>query len=103
MTTLSISASGEVCLTLRGAAENRILATVRRWPHWRHVALERDPDNMERCLAVTLIADQAHESTVREILKRSFGLTFPASGGSCELPPDPPPPLRRRASSGVSR
>jgi hypothetical protein len=96
MTTLSISESGEICLTLRGAAENRILVTMRRWPHWRRVALERDPVNTQQYLAVTLIADQAHESTMREILKRSFGLTFPASGGSCELPPDPPLRLRRR-------
>ena len=97
MTTLSISESGELSLTLRGAAENRILATVRRWPHWQRVALERDPVNTERCLAVTLIADQAYESTVREILKRSFGMTFPPAGGVCDLPPDPPtPPGRRR-------
>lgn len=96
MTTLAISEAGEVCLTLRGAEENRILATLRRWPHWQRVALERDPADTERCLAVTLIADQAYESTVRDILKRSFGLTFPASGGSCELSPEPPPPPRRR-------
>jgi hypothetical protein len=96
MSTLSISDSGEVCLTLRGEAENRILATVRRWPHWQRVALERDPSNEEHYLAVTLIADQAYESTVREILKRSFGLTYPDTGGSCELPPEPPPPPRRR-------
>jgi hypothetical protein len=96
MTTLSISESGEISLTLRGAAENRILATMRRWPHWRRVALERDPVNAQQYLAVTLIADQAHESTVRDILQRSFGLTFPETGGSCELPLEPPPPLRRR-------
>jgi len=96
MTTLSISETGEVCLTLRGAAENRILATVRRWPHWRRVSFERDPVNTDQCLAITLVADQAYESTVREILKRGFGLTFPPSGGSCELPPEPPAPPRRR-------
>src|SRR5690349_17445 len=96
MTTLSISESGEVSLTLRGAEENRILATVRRWPHWQRIALERDPVNTEQCLAVTLIADHAYESTVREILKRSFGLTFPTLGGSCELPAEPAPPPRRR-------
>lgn len=96
MTTLSISESGEVSLTLRGAAENRILATLRRWPHWQRVTLERDPADTKRCLAVTLIADQSHEATVREILKRGFGLTFPATGGSCELSPEPPPLPRRR-------
>ena len=96
MTILSISESGEFCLILRGAAENRILATLRHWPYWRRVALERDPTNTQQYLAVTLIADQAHEAIVRDILKRSFGLTFPASGGSCELPPVPPAPLSRR-------
>lgn len=96
LSTLSISESGEVGLTLRGAEENRILATVRRWPYWRRVDLERDPNNTERYLAVTLVADQAHETIVREILKRSFGMTFPLSGGSCELVAEPPPPTRRR-------
>jgi hypothetical protein len=89
MTTLSISESGELCLTLSGAGENRVLATVRRWPHWQRVALERDPADTQRYLAVTLIADRAHEATVREILKRSFGMTFPETGGSCDVPPEP--------------
>ena len=96
MTTLSITEAGDVCLTLRGEAENRILTTVRRWPHWRQVALERDPADTALYVSVTLIADQTHESTVREILKRSFGLTFPESGGSCELPAAPPPTPSRR-------
>jgi hypothetical protein len=96
MTTLSISESGELFLTLRGAEENRILMTVRRWPHWRRVDIERDPMNAADCLAVTLIADQTYESTVREILKRSFNLTFPPAGGSCALAPQPPAPPRKR-------
>ena len=96
MTTLAISEAGEMLLTLRGAAENRILTTLRRWPYWQRVAVERDPVDAKQCIAVTLIADQAHEATVREILKRSFGLTFPESGGSCELLPEPPAPSRRR-------
>jgi hypothetical protein len=97
MTTLSVSDSGEVCLTLRGAAENRILTTLRRWPHWRRVTIERDPANVEQCLAVTLVTDQIYESTVREILRRSFGMTFPPDGGSSEIPPEPPAPSRRRS------
>jgi hypothetical protein len=96
MTTLSISESGELCLTLSGAAENRVLATLRRWPHWQRVALERDPVDAKSYRTVTLIADRSHEATVREILKRSFGMTFPESGGSCDLPPEPPTPPRRR-------
>jgi len=96
MTTLSISDSGEVCLTLRGAAEDRILKTVRHWPYWRRVDIERDPINAERCLSVTLVTDQIYESTVREILKRSFSMTFPTTGGSSEMAPEPPASPRRR-------
>jgi hypothetical protein len=96
MTILYTSGSGELCLTLRGAAENRILTTLRRWPHWSRVDIERDPLDAENCLSVTLITDQEYESTLREILKRSFGMTFPLTGGSSELSPEPPPKPRRR-------
>jgi hypothetical protein len=86
-----------LCLTLRGSDENRILTTLRRWPHWVRADIERDPAAPERCLAVTLITDPMYESTVREILQRSFGLTFPAEGGSNALPPAvPAQPGRRR-------
>jgi len=57
MTTLSISESGELYLTLRGAAEDRILTTVRRWPHWRRVDIERELVNDADCLSVTLVTD----------------------------------------------
>src|SRR5689334_6237759 len=77
MTTLSKNASGEVHLVLRGEAENRILATLRHWPYWLRVNVERDPEDSARCLSVTLNADQLHEPIVRDILKRSFGMTFP--------------------------
>jgi hypothetical protein len=96
LTTLSISESGELHLTLRGAEEDRILTTVRRWPHWLRVDIERDPSNAARCLAVTLVTNQTYESTVREILKRSFDMTFPEAGGSRDLLPEPPTPTRRR-------
>ncbi|MFL5804636.1 MAG: hypothetical protein ACJ8CR_23180 [Roseiflexaceae bacterium] len=97
MSTLMVSESGELCLTLRGTAENQILATLRRWPYWRDVTIERDPANAERTLAVTLITDQIYESTVREILRRSFGMTFPAAGGSSEIAPKL---LARRSTRG---
>jgi hypothetical protein len=85
MTTLSTNAAGELSLTLRGEAENRILMTLRRWPHWQRVALDPDPTDSKRYIAVTLVADAMHEATIREILKRSFNLTFPAVGGTSEL------------------
>jgi hypothetical protein len=97
MTTLSKSAAGEVCLILRGEAENRILATLRHWPYWLRVDVERDPKDSARCLSVTLIADELHEPIVRDILKRSFGMTFPDAGGEVDLPPEPPARPRRRS------
>ena len=103
MTTLSTNATGELELTLRGVQENRILATMRRWSYWQRVVIERDPANGERCLAVTLIADRVHESTVREILRRSFGMRFPDEGGSCDIGPEPPPSPRWPGRSSPAR
>ncbi len=81
MPTLYLNASGELCLELRGAADDPILTTFRHWPHWRRVDIERDP-NTSRFVAVTLIADVTYEPTVRAILRRSFGLTFPDLPGT---------------------
>ena len=94
MTTLSIGETGELYLTLRGAEENRILASVRRWPYWQRVDLERDSADAERCLAVTLIAGRIYESMVRDILRRGFGMTFPEAGGTCAIGPEPVPKPR---------
>ncbi|HEU5099188.1 MAG TPA: hypothetical protein VFU22_09220 [Roseiflexaceae bacterium] len=96
MTTLYRNESGEWQLTLYGAAENRILTTLRRWPHWQRVAIERDPLDPRQCLALTLITDQEHESTLREILQRSFAMTFPAVGGSMAIGPELAAPSKRR-------
>lgn len=96
MTRLYTDRSGELCLTLSGEEENRILSTLRRWPYWQRADVERDPADAERCLSVTLVTDRMYEATLREILKRSFGLTFPAEGGSIDLPPAPPETSRRR-------
>jgi hypothetical protein len=96
MSTLEKSAEGEVRLTLSGPDEERILATLRRWPQWLRAEVERDPVDASRTLAVTLIADQSQEATLREILRRSFGLVFPPEGGSAELTPLPPPKPSRR-------
>jgi hypothetical protein len=95
MTTLSTNAAGELSLTLRGEAENRILMTLRRWPHWQRVDLDRDPTDGKRYLAVTLFTDAMYESTIREILKRSFNLTFPAIGGTSELVIEEPAPSHK--------
>jgi hypothetical protein len=98
MATLTRAVSGKtLTLTLRGADEDRILATVRRWPYWDEVSIERDPADADHILSITLHTDRANEATLRAILERSFGMTFPAEGGDCA--PDaaePPPPVRRR-------
>lgn len=93
MTTLDISVPDELRLILRGAAENAILATLRRWPHWLRAELERDPANASTYLTVTLITSRSQEATIRDILQRGFGLVFPREGGSTELI-SPPPPAR---------
>ena len=103
MATLTIAETGELHLTLRGAEENRILATVRRWPYWQRVDIERDPANAKRCLAVTLIADRGYESTLRDILRRSFGMTFPEAGGTRDISPEPLPTPSRGGRSSPRR
>ncbi len=94
MASLFINTQGEMCLTLRGAAEDRVLTTLRGWPHWSRADLERDPQDPGRYSAVTLITERMHETTIREILKRSFGMIFPPEGGSCAAEKPPPVSLR---------
>ncbi|NJN17902.1 MAG: hypothetical protein HC822_17330 [Oscillochloris sp.] len=86
MTTLDMSIPGELRLILRGTQENAILNTLRHWPHWRSVEIESDPADQAQCLSITLIADRSQEATIREVLRRSFGMTFPPEGGSRALP-----------------
>lgn len=96
MATFDLHVPGELRLILRGADENRVLETLRRWPYWLRAELEHDPVDTTRILTVTLIAGREQEAMLREILRRSFGLEFPAEGGSLELPPAPPPKPARR-------
>ena len=96
MSTLDLSAPNQLRLVLRGAAENAILNTLRRWPYWREVEVERDPTDATKYLSVTLIADHSQEPAIREILWRSFRMTFPPEGGTCALPiVATPKPVRR--------
>jgi hypothetical protein len=91
MTTLDLSVPGELRLILRGTAENVILTTVRRWPHWLRAEVERDPVDPSQCVAVTLITDRVQELTIREILQRSFGMRFPVEGGDQPIEIASPP------------
>ncbi|PDW00172.1 hypothetical protein [Candidatus Viridilinea mediisalina] len=85
MASLRMGAPGELWLVLHGAAENVILTTVRRWPHWLRVEVERDPADKSQCVSVTLVTGCDQEATLREILRRSFGLIFPPEGGNRSL------------------
>lgn len=85
MTTLDMSTPGELRLVLRGAAENPILDTLRHWPYWLRVEIERDSADRTRYHSVTLITGRNQEATIREVLWRSFRLTFPPEGGDQKL------------------
>jgi hypothetical protein len=100
MTTLDLSVPGELRLTLRGANENAILNTLRHWPHWLRVEIERDPTDRSQISSVMLVADRTQEATIREVLRRSFGMKFPVEGGDQILVVAPiPQPVRRGFSS----
>lgn len=85
MAILDLRIPGELRLVLRGAAENAILNTLRHWPHWLRVEVERDPADRARYRSVTLITDRDREATIREVLRRSFRMTFPPEGGEQTL------------------
>lgn len=97
MTTLDLSDPEELRLVLRGSAEQAILATLRRWPYWLRAEVERDPADSSLCVAVTLVTGRGQEATLREILRRSFGLIFPPEGGSRALVALPAPVSPRRS------
>lgn len=103
MTTLDVSTPGELRLVLRGAAENAVLDTLRRWPYWLGVEVERDPADRAQCLSVTLIADRHQEATIREVLRRSFGMTFPPEGGDQPLAVEASPKPARRSRFSARR
>jgi hypothetical protein len=96
MPTLLLTDPNELTLQLQGAAEDVILATLRRWPHWLRATMEYDPEDPSRCLSVTLVAERQHEETVRLILEKSFGLRFPPEGGSSVFTPAPVKEKRQR-------
>jgi len=102
MASLDMSAPGELRLVLRGAAENTILNTLRRWPHWLGAEVEPDPADRTKYLSVTLIAGLNQEATIRDILRRSFRMTFPPEGGTCALPVTATPAPARRGP-GLTR
>lgn len=103
MALLSIDVSGAICLRLTGGAENAVLNSLRRWPHWQRVDVERSPDDSSVCLAVTLMTDSTNEPALRNILKHGFGMTFPLEGGPSEGRVLVAQPEVRRGRGGRSR
>lgn len=99
MTTLDLRMPGELRLVLRGATENAILNTLRSWSYWIRVELEPDPADATQYLSVTLITGRNQETTIRDVLRRSFGMTFPPEGGDCVLKAVAAPAPGRRGSS----
>jgi hypothetical protein len=89
MAILDLRNSGELRLVLRGADENVILNTLRNWPHWLRVEVERDPADSDRYRSVTLITGRNQEETIREVLRRGFRMRFPPEGGEQTLNANP--------------
>jgi hypothetical protein len=88
MAQLSYPSPTEVQLRL-GPHENAILAVVRGWAWWTHVAVEGQVAGDATVSAVVLTAERSSDMTIREILQRSFQLVFPPEGGERVLAAPP--------------
>jgi hypothetical protein len=86
MAFLSYPSPLEVQLRL-GPHENEILTVVRKCGWWIRAEFEGQIPGNPEVTAVILTADRAMDSTVREILHRSFQLVFPIDGGESERNP----------------
>ncbi len=96
MASLNYSGPTEVQLRL-GADENAILTVVRRWAWWTRAEVEGRLPGDSQVSAVILTAERSNDPTIREILRRSFRMSFPTDGGEGVAPPAPPSePSRRR-------
>ena len=83
MAFLSYPSPTEVELRL-GPHENEILSVVRKVGWWTRAEFEGQVPGNAEVTAVLLRADRAMESTIREILHRSFQIVFPPEGGESE-------------------
>jgi len=79
MAYLNYPSTTEVQLQL-DAKEGAILAVVRGCPWWTKADIERALGST-LVTSVTLTTTQAMDSTLRRILRMSFGLVFPKEGG----------------------
>jgi hypothetical protein len=80
MAYLSYPTPTEVQLRL-GAQEDSILTVVRHWAWWTRAEVEGQLPGEATVSAVVFTAERPAESTIRDILQRSFRLVFPADGG----------------------
>lgn len=83
MTHLSYPSSTELQLRL-GPHENEILTVVRHCAWWTRAEIEGRLPGSSEVAAVILTAERRMDSTLREILRRSFKLAFPDEGGEAE-------------------
>jgi hypothetical protein len=84
MAHLSYPSATEVQLRL-GAQEDAILAVVRHWRWWTHAEVEGHVPGDPQVAAVILTAERGADQTIRDILRRSFQMVFPAEGGAGTL------------------
>ncbi len=80
MAHLSYPSSTQVRLRL-GPRENAILTVVRKCSWWTGAEVEGRMAGDAEVSAVILTAERASDSTIREIMHRSFRLVFPEDGG----------------------
>lgn len=83
MAHLRYPSSSELELQL-GPHENEILSVVRHCGWWTRAKIEGRAPGEAEVVAVSLFADRSMDTTVREILQRSFQLIFPVDGGEGE-------------------
>ncbi len=84
MAHLSYPSPLEVQLRL-GPREDEILTVVGRWAWWTSAEVEGRMPGSTEVSAVILTAERATETTIREILHRSFRIVFPVTGGDGAL------------------
>lgn len=80
MAFLNYPDADEVELQL-GPNEDAILTVVRHCEWWTRAKVEGQEPGNPTVVGVTLVAERERDTTIREILLRSFQISFPADGG----------------------
>ena len=80
MAHISYPSPAEVQLRL-GPQEDAILTVVRGWAWWQRAEVEGRLPGDTQVSTVILTAERSADTTIREILHRSFQMVFPTDGG----------------------